>query len=326
MRSTIEWLATVENRAYGVYAKAADRFRHDSFLAPFLRDLASDEFCHIQFLRTAAELVRDDTTPVPVVLDDPMKAQLTAPFDQIEAAIAGKVLTVEQLVDCIINTEFSEWNDLYLFVMSALRDRSLLFSRMTAAIEQHRRYIAQVIEKIPGGRERLMAFNALPHVWRERILIVEDEAIVAKLLSAICRDLGHVTLAANGAEALARMQEGFFDVVVCDLDMPVMDGIEFFKKASLEDPFLRHRIAFFSGSLGPREKDFFAEENLRFLEKPAGITQIKQAVAEIIAQSTRRVTTLGTTGALRLGCAEAFLLSKIAPAAGAGGISAVEQP
>jgi CheY-like chemotaxis protein len=60
-----------------------------------------------------------------------------------------------------------------------------------------------------------------------RILLVEDDRPVAKVVRAILERHGvSVTIAENGREAVDRMQQGGIDLVLMDLQMPVMDGLE----------------------------------------------------------------------------------------------------
>lgn len=60
-----------------------------------------------------------------------------------------------------------------------------------------------------------------------RLLLVEDEINMVRTLTKILRRRRYeVVSAPNGAEALARLGEGVFDVVITDLTMPAMDGIE----------------------------------------------------------------------------------------------------
>ena len=59
------------------------------------------------------------------------------------------------------------------------------------------------------------------------ILVAEDNPVNRKLAAAMLEKMGHqVTLADNGAEALARWSEGQFDMIFMDVQMPEMDGFE----------------------------------------------------------------------------------------------------
>ncbi len=60
-----------------------------------------------------------------------------------------------------------------------------------------------------------------------RILLVDDEQAILTLLSYPLRKDGyHVVQAANGSEALNRFAESTFDLIVLDVMMPKIDGLE----------------------------------------------------------------------------------------------------
>jgi two-component system response regulator AtoC len=64
------------------------------------------------------------------------------------------------------------------------------------------------------------------------VLVVDDEPAVRQVLSVSIAKAGHaVDVAGSGAEALAKLDKGGFDVVVSDVFMPIMDGIELLKQA-----------------------------------------------------------------------------------------------
>ncbi len=68
------------------------------------------------------------------------------------------------------------------------------------------------------------------HLQNGRILIVDDESMIrAMLKSAMARTTYDCSLAQNGEEALKRLAEEEYDIVVTDVDMPVMNGIELAK-------------------------------------------------------------------------------------------------
>jgi DNA-binding NtrC family response regulator len=60
-----------------------------------------------------------------------------------------------------------------------------------------------------------------------KILVVDDEEGARELFNTILTDEGYdVTLANNGTDALARMQGDVYDLVVTDIKMPGMDGLQ----------------------------------------------------------------------------------------------------
>jgi two-component system chemotaxis response regulator CheY len=69
-----------------------------------------------------------------------------------------------------------------------------------------------------------------------RALIVGDSSVMRKIVERSLRQAGvnltQVFEAGNGAEALALLQENQVDLILCDINMPVMDGLEFVKQLS----------------------------------------------------------------------------------------------
>ena len=64
-----------------------------------------------------------------------------------------------------------------------------------------------------------------------RILAVEDEPEYLEMLQEVMKSLGHsITIAQNGKEALTLLDRQQIDVVVSDVKMPEMDGIEFHRE------------------------------------------------------------------------------------------------
>ena len=65
-----------------------------------------------------------------------------------------------------------------------------------------------------------------------QVLIVDDEPALRQILSNTASKAGHsVSVAANGTEALERLNKGDIDVAICDIRMPDMNGIEVVEKA-----------------------------------------------------------------------------------------------
>jgi two-component system chemotaxis response regulator CheY len=67
-----------------------------------------------------------------------------------------------------------------------------------------------------------------------RALIIDDSSVMRKIVERSLRqagiDLTQVLEAGNGAEALAVLQDKSVDLILCDINMPIMDGLEFIKQ------------------------------------------------------------------------------------------------
>ena len=69
------------------------------------------------------------------------------------------------------------------------------------------------------------------------ILLVDDEPDFRMLVGDALRDAGHrITLASNGAEGLALISSNVFDVMICDIRLPKVDGLTLFRRVRQESP------------------------------------------------------------------------------------------
>jgi CheY-like chemotaxis protein len=69
------------------------------------------------------------------------------------------------------------------------------------------------------------------------VMAIEDEAFSQKVVSELLGNIGvhSVTVAENGADALAKLETGdpAIDLIICDIEMPEMDGYEFVRKVRM---------------------------------------------------------------------------------------------
>src|SRR5215831_9351118 len=69
------------------------------------------------------------------------------------------------------------------------------------------------------------------------ILLVDDEPDFRTLVGEALRDAGHrVSLASNGAEGQALISSNVFDVMICDIRLPKVDGLTLFRRVRQESP------------------------------------------------------------------------------------------
>src|SRR5271165_5719890 len=103
-----------------------------------------------------------------------------------------------------------------------------------------------------------------------RILVVEDESVVASLLADVLRAAGmQVAVALSGKAGLALAERDVFDVVICDLQMPGMDGLSFFQALEQREHPLRERALFVTGDAqGAEKREFLRRHELTCLSKP----------------------------------------------------------
>jgi CheY-like chemotaxis protein len=108
-----------------------------------------------------------------------------------------------------------------------------------------------------------------PSVDRRRILVVDDQPTLTR---AIRRMLAHhdVTTAGSARDALARIEAGErFDVILSDLMMPEMNGMELYSAIARVAPELIDKIVFMTGgAFTPQARTFFDRVANRTIEKP----------------------------------------------------------
>ncbi|MBM3776981.1 MAG: response regulator [Acidimicrobiia bacterium] len=114
------------------------------------------------------------------------------------------------------------------------------------------------------------------------VLVVEDERPLAAAVLEALGDAGlTVTYAEDGAQALARLAERRFDLVICDLKMPRADGQAVYRALQALDPpppaiFVTGEIA------GGDAERFLHETRARWLAKPFRLAELLQAVRDAL--------------------------------------------
>ncbi|HKW87219.1 MAG TPA: ATP-binding protein [Candidatus Acidoferrales bacterium] len=117
-----------------------------------------------------------------------------------------------------------------------------------------------------------------------RVLVIEDEPTVARLVADVLRDEGHeVETVLDSQEGLTRISRNSYDLIVSDLRMPRLDGPAFYDALVRTGSPARHRILFITGdTLGPRTVEFLKSHRLPFLAKPFLVEELKLAVNRIL--------------------------------------------
>jgi two-component system, NtrC family, sensor kinase len=113
-----------------------------------------------------------------------------------------------------------------------------------------------------------------------RVLVVDDESRVLELLKRTLR--GHeLVLASNGREALERLEaDPRFDLILCDLMMPELTGMDVYRYVSERHPELKERIVFITGgAFTPDTKRFLQEVSNPVVTKPFELNSIRSLVS-----------------------------------------------
>jgi CheY-like chemotaxis protein len=124
-----------------------------------------------------------------------------------------------------------------------------------------------------------------------RVLIVDDQPEVTESLCTLVRDLGHQARGAlTGFEAMDVFQPGRYDVVVIDIVMPEMNGLEVIRRVRLLDR--EARIVAMTGT-GLDFSEVLGEAGIRVAHKPfANLEQVADLLGVSSAPATNDDTDL----------------------------------
>ena len=127
--------------------------------------------------------------------------------------------------------------------------------------------------------------EANPSATRKRhVLIVEDNLELASTYRELLEIQGYdVALSPNGAEALKHVMMHPTDAVVCDLQMPRLEGDLFYATIERAQPTLARRFVFITGMADTeRYKEFVAHVQSPVLRKPVQVTALLAEVARVM--------------------------------------------
>jgi CheY-like chemotaxis protein len=117
---------------------------------------------------------------------------------------------------------------------------------------------------------------------RARVLVVDDELPLASMLSRVLSDEHEVIIATSARDALDELTQKNFDVVLCDLLMPVMSGMDLYRELKERLPGTEQRMVFMTGgAFTPRAAEFLTTVPNPRLEKPFDLNQVRQLVRKL---------------------------------------------
>ena len=118
-----------------------------------------------------------------------------------------------------------------------------------------------------------------------RVLVVEDEPALAQAVSEALVDAGfNVDRASDGEEGLTRLTEADYDLIVCDLKMPRIDGMQFYRAMAAATPALARRVIFVTGDVAGTDAERFLEETgCRWLSKPFRLGDLLRSARDTLS-------------------------------------------
>jgi CheY-like chemotaxis protein len=125
---------------------------------------------------------------------------------------------------------------------------------------------------------------------RGNVLVVEDEEALREALTEVLNGLGHrVVGARTGYEALGRLQEHTWDLVMLDLRLPDVDGQTVWERALAPDLRLAGRVVFMTGDIMSADTQGFLDGAHRpYLLKPFTMEEVGRVVSEVLSTTPSR--------------------------------------
>lgn len=125
---------------------------------------------------------------------------------------------------------------------------------------------------------------------RPTVLVIDDEPLVGRSIRRVLEQTSDVTVVNSGRQALALFAEGRrYEVVLCDLTMPEIDGVTVYEKVRAADPVQAEQFVFISGGVFTlRARSFVQAVEGRCLEKPFDMKRVREVVADMATRARER--------------------------------------
>jgi CheY-like chemotaxis protein len=121
-----------------------------------------------------------------------------------------------------------------------------------------------------------------------KIIIAEDDSASRELLSELLRGWGYQVIEArNGAEALQKVGEGRPDLVLCDIQMPLLDGIGFVQALRRDNDLINLPVIALTAD-GAGDQELIATAGFTtYQSKPVNSALLKKNVERLLQKAIK---------------------------------------
>jgi CheY-like chemotaxis protein len=217
---------------------------------------------------------------------------------QMQVAQADRMATIGQLAESMghdINNPLT-----YVLHSLAMLRKELDASGASTTLREHLETAIEGTERIRGITRGLRAFSrhggsvTVPQelgpalalsVVRGRVLVIDDEGFVRVATARLLSRDHEIVSAASASEALTLLaNDPAFDVILCDIMMPNMNGCELHEQLRALHPGLVARMVFMTGGVfAPAIARYLAAHAHTLLEKPIDAETLFAVIAERVA-------------------------------------------
>lgn len=132
---------------------------------------------------------------------------------------------------------------------------------------------------VPAVKTR-SSVPSLKAIQRRRVLAIDDEALLLKAFQRMLVSHHDIETKLGAREALRHFaQDRRFDVVLCDLQMPDMSGVELYATVKQQWPELAERFIFITGgAFSPEARRFLEDPNIACINKPFQLRELLELI------------------------------------------------
>jgi signal transduction histidine kinase len=142
------------------------------------------------------------------------------------------------------------------------------------------------IPVVPFGRSGMQDADTLqPAIDKQgvgHLLVVEDDEVVRTMVVRVLEQAGYrVDTSSDGHDALEKIESADYDLIICDVRMPRLSGIELYRRLTSGDSGIRGKFLFITGDTVSAETIGFIEANsIPYLGKPFEIQELLKSVRQ----------------------------------------------
>lgn len=126
----------------------------------------------------------------------------------------------------------------------------------------------------------------------KKILVVDDDTLNQRVVKAMLEEMGYqVSVAINGYKALCVLDEGVFDLIISDINMPKMDGIEMTEYIRDSDDAIFNQTPIIGMTANTKETDIQKAKTAgmnEVLPKPIHAQHLKKVVQKFLNKRKRK--------------------------------------
>lgn len=136
----------------------------------------------------------------------------------------------------------------------------------------------------------------------KRILVVDDDESIRDLCALVLRTAGYaVETAAHGADGLDKLRQASYDLVISDINMPELGGLEFYASALNDMPSVEGTFLFMTGGASDELLAALSEKSIKCLGKPFKISELLETVEGLMQGPLKMALMRGEGGSRKEG-------------------------